>query len=263
MARSPAGTGVRVAVFGLGEAGSLIAADLAAAGADVEAYDPAEVPTPQGVARHARPRDAVRQADLILSITAAADSEAALVQAWDSVEHPTVYADMSTASPHLMAHLADTSAEKRVRFADVALMAPVPGRGLGTPGFAAGDGAGRLVEMLNPIGARLELINGGAGAASARKLTRSIVTKGLAALIIESLEAAEARDDATWMRSHIDELVNELDDRMVERLLTGSVEHGARRLEEMETTATFLEGLGVDPFMTRATVARLRPFGAD
>lgn len=253
---------MRVVIFGLGEAGSVIASDLAASGTEVHAFDPAAVPTPHGVTRHTDPREAVEGAAVVMSITSAADSRSAMDQAWDAIDRPTIYADLATAAPGLEEELADVAAQKGVLFADVALMAPVSGRGLGTPALAAGTGAESLSDLLNPLGARLEAIGETAGQASARKLTRSVITKGLAALIIESISAAEARGDRDWMREHIDELITGLDADMVIRLIAGTEKHGLRRLEEMETAAMFLESLGVEPHMTRATVERLRPYGA-
>ena len=254
---------MRIAIFGLGEAGSAIAFDLAGAGAEVHAFDPAEVSTPAGVTRHPDPSEAVAGASIVMSITAAADARIALDQAWDVIESGTIYADLATAAPGLEEELASVASEKAVLFADVALMAPVPGRGLGTPALAAGTGARDLSDLLNPLGARIEAIGDIAGQASARKLTRSVVTKGLAALIIESIEAADARGDADWARTHIDELVAGLDAEMVARLLAGTRKHAVRRTEEMEAAANLLDSLGVEPHMTRATVERLRQHGPD
>lgn len=252
---------MRVTIFGLGEAGSLFASDLAAAGVDVRAFDPADVPTPEQVTRHTNPVEAVAESIIVMSVTSAADARSAFDQAWDAIASPTIYADMATAAPGAKVELARIASDKGVPFADVALMAPVPGRGLSTPALASGIGAGDLSELLNSHGASIEFIGQVAGEASARKLTRSIVTKGLAALIIEALQAAEVRGEGDWARAHIDELVTEVDAGMVERLISGTAKHGARRLEEMEAAAGFLDDLGVQPLMTRAIVERLRPYG--
>ena len=98
-----------VTVFGLGEAGSLIAADLAGAGAVVRGYDPADVATPQGVERYGDPKTAVLGSDLVMAITAAVDAQAAMAQAWDVIGRGTVYADLSTAPPSLKEDLNDTA----------------------------------------------------------------------------------------------------------------------------------------------------------
>ena len=66
--------GLSVGFFGLGEAGSLISADLVAAGATVTGYDPAPRPTPEGVGRVADPGAAVEGAQLVMAVTAATDA---------------------------------------------------------------------------------------------------------------------------------------------------------------------------------------------
>lgn len=245
---------MEIAVFGLGEAGSRIAADLAAAGAGVSAYDPADVGTPDNVCRQSDPVEAVAKAELVLSITAASDALAAMKQAWDAIHPPTVYADLSTCSIQLAGEMAEVAAAKDVSFADVALMSSVPGRGVATPSLSSGTGAEQYAELINRLGGDVEAIGEVAGMASARKLMRSVVMKGLAALLSESLEGAGARADQDWLWEHMVRVLSELDEGMLRRLLSGTGIHAKRRLEEMEAAEELLVDLGVDPTMTRATV---------
>ncbi|MGB7860497.1 MAG: NAD(P)-dependent oxidoreductase, partial [Acidimicrobiia bacterium] len=81
-----------IAVFGLGEAGSAIAFDLAQAGAEVHGFDPGDVPTPVGVVRHHVPEEAVRDVTLVLAVTAASDARAALGQTLDEIGKGAIYA---------------------------------------------------------------------------------------------------------------------------------------------------------------------------
>lgn len=249
---------MRVTVFGLGEAGSSIAADLVAAGADVHAYDPGDVATPSGVARHGSPRNALKETELVLSLTAASHSKDALTQAADAIQKGGIYADLAAASPSLKEDLAAMAASMGVLFADVALMAPVPGRGLATPALASGSGAQGVADLINPLGGRIEVIGDQPGQASARKLLRSVMTKGLAALLSESMEAARVAGDAEWVWEHLVELLTSVEEGFLERLLHGPKRHAARRLDEMEAAEEFLRSLGCEPIMTRATVDHLR-----
>lgn len=249
---------MKITVFGLGEAGSLIAADLAARGAEVDAFDPAEVPTPAGVRRHEDAIAAVPGADLVLAITASDDSRAAMSQAWNAIPGNAIYADLSTSSPQLKLELAGVAAERDTAFADVALMAPVPGRGLATPALASGTGAEGLAAAFNPLGGRVEVIGGGAGAAVARKLTRSVVTKGLAALVSESMAAAEAAGEGEWAWRHVVDLLTSTDEDFVRRLIEGTQIHTERRLVEMEAVRDYLLELGVPADMTTGTIEQLR-----
>lgn len=249
---------MRVAVFGLGEAGSRIAADLTTTGVEVDGYDPADVATPDGVRRHDDPVSAVTDPDFVLSITASVDSREAMAQAWDSIGDEVVYVDMATSSPGLKRELAEVAAEKGVPFVDVALMAPVPGQGLSTPMLASGVGAGRLADALNPLGAKVEVIGGDAGVAAARKLTRSVVTKGLAGLVRESLVAASAAGDGEWAWEHIVDLLSNTNEQFIQRLIEGTDRHAERRLAEMAAAREYLEDLGVPFDMTSGTIEHLR-----
>jgi 3-hydroxyisobutyrate dehydrogenase-like beta-hydroxyacid dehydrogenase len=247
----------RICVFGLGEAGSLIAADLAAAGVEVRGYDPAPVPTPTGVTRHDDPVAAVEGVDVVLALTAAADAPTALAQALDAIPRGAVYADLSTASAGLKQRLAATADGARLGFVDVALMSTVPGTGLLTPALASGPAASAFVAAMAPLGMPVDHAGDEAGLAASRKLLRSVVMKGLAALVIESMRAAGAAGlgEETWHN-----LVAQLtaaDEGLIRRLVTGAGPHATRRLHEMEATVELLAELGVDPVMTRSTVAHL------
>lgn len=249
---------MQVTVFGLGEAGSSIAEDLARSDLEVVGYDPADVSTPSGVRRLDDPTEAVRGCSVVLAVTAAADAGVALIQAISFIPASAVYADLSTATPDLKCDLERTAVSAGLRFADVALMAPVPGNGLATPALSSGPGAAVLADLLNRHGASIRVVGGAAGNAAAHKLLRSIVTKGLTSLIIESLRAAESHGSTDWLWGHIVETVTGADEALVSRLLDGTPPHVDRRIEEMEAVASFLESLQVDPTMTRATISSLQ-----
>ncbi len=249
---------MRIAVFGLGEAGSLIAADLAAVGAEVLGFDPADVATPPGVERHSDPVPSVAGASAVLAITAAADAQAAIAQAWDAIQRGTLYADLSTAPASLKEDLSDTATLRGLPFADVALMAPVPGKGLATPSLAAGSGAVRYAALINELGGSVEVVSEQAGDAATRKLLRSVFMKGLAGLVVEALRGAGAAGEAEWLWGHLTAEIDAADAGLVSRLLSGTTAHADRRTDEMEHAATLLTQLGVEPIMTRATVESLR-----
>jgi 3-hydroxyisobutyrate dehydrogenase-like beta-hydroxyacid dehydrogenase len=254
----------RVCVFGLGEAGSLIAGDLATlTEVEVHGYDPADVATPAGAVRHDHPEDAVRGAALVLGVTAAADATAALTQALEAIPAGAVYANLATASPGLQRGLAATAADAGLGFTDVALMSPVYGRGLRTPALASGPSARAFVATMGPLGMPVEHAGDEPGMAATRKLLRSVVVKGLTALVLESMQAAEAAGLAaeTW-----DNIVGQLtaaDEGFIRRLVAGTGRHASRRVHEMEAAAELLEELNVEPLMTNATAARLRAAVAD
>ena len=250
--------GLTVGFFGLGEAGSLISADLASAGASVAGYDPAPVDTPDNVRRVTDPRSAVGGADLVMAATAATDAMHALVQALEEIPAGAVYADLATASPVRKQHLAAVAATRSLAFADVALMAMVPGNGLYAASLASGPGAARYAALLAPAGVPVEVVGDEPGLAATRKLLRSVVLKGLPALLIESLRAAEAAGLATETWQNVVGQLETLDAGFLRRLLEGTDTHSERRLAEMQAGVELLESLGVAPTMTSATVESLR-----
>jgi 3-hydroxyisobutyrate dehydrogenase-like beta-hydroxyacid dehydrogenase len=257
-ARTAGGRNMKVAVFGLGEAGSRFAADLVREGHDVRGFDPAGVPTPAGVVRAATPTEAVPGVELVIALTAAADAPAALVQAVDTIPVGAVYADLGTGSAGLKKDLARTAKGRGLLFADVALMATVPGKGLRTPALVSGEGAERYLELMAPFGVVLESVGPIAGDAATRKLLRSVFMKGFAAVVIEAMRAAEAAGQADWLWANIVDEITAAGAPLVSRLVRGTAPHALRRLHEMEASAALLVELGVDPLMTRSTVESLR-----
>jgi 3-hydroxyisobutyrate dehydrogenase-like beta-hydroxyacid dehydrogenase len=233
-----------VAVLGLGEAGSEIARDLVAAGADVRGYDPRPVSV-AGVPSRASEAEAVADADLVLSVNSSHDAMTALVNAMPSLRPGTLWADLNTTAPRVKAALAETAADREVPVVDVALMAPVPGKGLRTPMLASGEAADRFAELLTPLGARITLQPGRAGAAISRKLLRSVFYKGLAAAVVEALAAAEAAGCADWLRGNIAAELAGFDERTVDRLVDGTHQHARRRADEMVAATEQLLDLGV------------------
>ncbi|HEY2637192.1 MAG TPA: DUF1932 domain-containing protein, partial [Solirubrobacteraceae bacterium] len=135
-------------------------------------------------------------------------------------------------------------------FADVALMAPVPGRGASTPALASGPGAEGFAAALRPLGMPVEVVGGEPGPAAERKLLRSVFVKGLAASVLESLAGARAAGCEPWLR---DELGGVIGDELVGRLEQGSRRHAARRVHEVADATAMLRELGVPPRVSEAS----------
>jgi len=254
---------VRVAVLGLGEAGSEIAGDLVAAGADVRGYDPLQIWV-DGVAQRGSEADAVADADLVLSVNSSHDAMTALANAVPALRPGTVWADLNTSSPGLKVALAQR-APRGIPVVDVALMSPVPGRGLRTPMLVAGPAAERYAALLTPLGAQVTVQEGPVGTAISRKLLRSVFYKGLAAAVVEALAAAEVAGCADWLREDVRAELAGFDDHAVDRLVDGSARHARRRADEMAAATEQLLELGVPARIAPAArdwLVQLRDAGA-
>jgi 3-hydroxyisobutyrate dehydrogenase-like beta-hydroxyacid dehydrogenase len=241
-----------VALLGLGEAGSVLAGDLVAAGASVRGFDPAVHDDIEGVQGAAEARGAVDGADVVLSVTAASAAVEAAASAADGLRAGQVYADLNASGAALKRAVAEVVAPTGAQFADVALMGVVPRDGLRTPALASGPGARAFAERLGPLGMPVEVLGDEPGAAAARKLLRSVFMKGLAASCVESLRAARAAGCEDWMRAEIVGVLERGDEALLERLVTGSARHATRRIGEVADARELLAELGIEPRVTQA-----------
>lgn len=250
-----------IAVLGLGEAGAEIAGGLAAAGARVRGFDPDKL-TPPRVLAATDDADAAWGADLVLSLTTAAHAEEALREALPGMGAAAIYADANTAAAGLKQRLAGLAADAGVPFADIAIMAPVPGRGIGVPMLASGPAAPAVARMLGARGATVEVVPGPPGAAATRKLLRSVYYKGLAAAVIEALRAARAADCEDWLRGHLRGELAAADETTLARLEEGTYRHAPRRAHEMAAACEMLAELGVPGHVARASQLWLEDLAA-
>lgn len=247
-----AGPTPAVAVLGLGEAGSAFASGLASAGAPVRGFDPA-VEAPTGIGAANSDADACTGADLVLSLTTAAQAQAALHQSLPALTAGAVYADANTAAAGLKQRLAAAAAEAGVLFADIAIMAPIPGNGYQVPLVASGTGAHQAADILAGYGATIEVLPGPAGLAATRKLLRSVFYKGMSTAIIEALLGARAAGCEDWLREHIAAELTAADAATLTRMESGSYQHAVRRSHEMAAATELLADLGVPPRIAHAS----------
>ncbi|GAA2358713.1 hypothetical protein GCM10009854_41540 [Saccharopolyspora halophila] len=244
---------MRVAVLGMGEAGRLYAADLAAAGHSVVAFDPADVPFPDGVERAESASRAAAEAGLVVSLTGARFAEDVARQV-ALAGGEGCFADFNSAGVETKRAVAAALPGKEI--ADVAVLAPVPRAGARTPLVVSGPGAAKVAEVFGTAGASVEVLDAEIGAAAGRKLLRSAFMKGLAATVIESVSAAEVAGSERWLR---DQIAGELGSaELVDRLIDGSRQHAARRVHEMQDCRSYLDELGADTDICDATTSWLQ-----
>ena len=243
-----------IAVLGFGEAGSLLARDLAAAGAVVRGYDPV-VSAPAGVTDTGSDAEAAAGAGLVLSVNSAKEAVAAFAAALDAMRPGARWADLNTAAPGVKQELAQMGRAHGIPVTDIAMMAPVPGKGLKVPMLASGEAADIVAGLLRAYGADIEVLDGPAGLAASKKLLRSVFYKGMAASIVEALDAARAAGYEDWLREHIGEELAKSNAETIDRIVDGTRQHAVRRSAEMEAAAQMLTDLGVPPLMADASRA--------
>ena len=245
---------MRVAVVGLGEAGSIYATDLLARGASVVGTDLHVTTASAGVGIAADIPAVVRGADLVLSLVGASSAADVLDEALPAMDAAAIFVDMNTSGPDDKARLAARAAERGIPFVDVAILAPVPRARIDTPLLLSGPAVAQLSPLLRELGIPATDVGPEAGAAARLKLLRSIFMKGLAAVVVESVQAAEVFGAQDWL---IDQIASELGASgrgAVQHLIDGTTKHAVRREIEMLEARDFLDSLEAPHPMTDGTI---------
>lgn len=246
---------MRVAVLGLGEAGTCFARDLIDIGVEVSGWDPVAKDPVKGIVFAASNLDAVLNADAIFSMNSASVAYEVADEVVPALCEGQIYAEMNTGSPGLKREIASLVESTGAVLADVAIMAPVPPKGMRTPLWTSGSGAEAFRERMVPLGMSVEVLPGSAGTAATYKLVRSIAYKGIAAVIVECLQAARRLGLESYARTQLATLV---DEGMIDRFEAGSRKHASRRIHEMEAVQELLDSVGVRPHTSVAALRTLR-----
>ncbi|MBR8742103.1 NAD(P)-binding domain-containing protein [Nocardiopsis sp. MG754419] len=248
---------MKVAVLGLGEAGAIYAEAFADAGWRSVGFDPAPtVPTPAGVTRVASTAEAVREAEVVLSLTTAAHAVGAARAAVSALGEDAVYIDLNAASPQVKVNVAHTIGGA-ARVVDGAVIGSVVKFGAGVEVLLAGPAAEEAARFLKVVGSDARPIGDTVGAASGRKLLRSVFMKGLGALITEAVDAGTAAGEEEWMREQVAGALTGGFDAL-QRLDHGTRLHAVRRSHELEASIALLTDLAVEAPVSRGAADRHR-----
>lgn len=254
----------RVTFIGFGEAAQSIAAGLAGcphlrlSAFDLRFGDPGASPELReaAAARKVTPLSAITQiadADFVLSLVVGSATRSVAAAAATHLAEGAIYLDLNSVGPETKALAASEIATGKGRFVEGAVMARVPPYAEKVPIFVAGEAAEETARRLNDFGMRLEVVGQKPGQASALKMIRSVMVKGVEALLIEALSAAERAGVTERILDSIDETFPGLDWRkQADYYLSRTFEHGARRVTEMTEAADTIAALGLVPNMSRA-----------
>jgi len=272
---------LRVALVGYGEVGGIFGAALAAAGVgSVTASDTLVADANWAAAARARgardgvvlaadTKGAVAASDLIISAVTAASTAAAAGQIAVACRRGAFVLDVNSASPQAKTSCAETVNRAGGCYVEAAVMSSVPPYGLRVPMLLGGPHAAALQPVLATLGFAATVGAASYGVVSAIKMCRSVVIKGMEALMIESLLAARRYGVEREVLASLAETFPGLDwDRQPTYFWQRVVQHGRRRAEEMREAAVTVGDAGVAPRMASATadvqawVATLRAEGA-
>jgi len=253
----------KLALIGFGEAGSTFAAAAGWAGA-AAAWDllteRREAAAGLGLAPAETAAQALDGASLVLSLVVADQAVPAARACAPLLEPGAWWCDMNSVSPGAKREAAVIVAKAGGRYVDAAILAPVHPAGMAVPLLLAGEQADEAEALLGEAGfTNARVVGPEIGRASAIKMIRSVMVKGIEALTAEMMQAAEAAGVTDEVLASLDASDKAMPWRAraaynVERMVT----HGLRRAAEMAESAATLAELGVDPVMTTGTALRQR-----
>jgi 3-hydroxyisobutyrate dehydrogenase-like beta-hydroxyacid dehydrogenase len=261
----PSRNEVTVGFVGFGEAGSHIAKGLKSAGLTrIFAFDidPQSAKVRQnasetGIPLVASNRELAEAAQIIFSTVTCARAKEAAGQTAPFLEPNHIYADLNSVSPALKQEIEHVIAPSGAGFVEAAVMSPVPPFGHRSPMLLGGKAAPAFVELMSPFGMRLDIVSEKVGTAAATKMFRSIIVKGLEALMLECVLAAKPYGADERVFSSLSESFPGIDwQRLANYMVSRVVVHGERRAREMEEVAETLASLGIEPIMAEAAARR-------
>ena len=258
-----------VGFIGFGEAGSTIAGGLRSAGLecsvtfDIAAHDARLGPTileratRSGTTIVESPADLARVSDIVFSTVTSSSALDAARQTIAFLEPRHLYADLNSVSPALKQEIDRVVSASGARFVEAAVMAPVLPYGHRVPMLLGGSGAAQFAARMTPFGMRCDVLSAPVGTAAAVKMCRSIVVKGLEALMCECVLGASRYGAGAHVFASLNESFPGLDWQKLADYMVGRVVlHGERRAREMEEVAETLRAIGVEPIMAEATARR-------
>ncbi|RGE19621.1 NAD(P)-dependent oxidoreductase [Leucobacter sp. wl10] len=240
----------RIAVIGLGEAGSVYATAWVRAGHAVVGFDPAVSEGIEGIRFASSAAEACQSADAVFTLTGARFAPGIAAECLPVLDETAIYVDMTSSAPEAMREAA--ALREAPIFVDAAILGPVIAMGEKTPLIVSGARSARAAELFVSLGASVADAAGQPGDATARKLVRSVAGKGIAAVVCEAMEAARAAGIEDWMREQLAELLPGEGFAVIDRYESGTRKHAGRRGQEMHATTDFLTRLGVHADMSAA-----------
>jgi 3-hydroxyisobutyrate dehydrogenase-like beta-hydroxyacid dehydrogenase len=258
---------MNVALIGYGEVGRILAEDLRARGVAVSAYDLKlnsdhgqplrEHAAAHGVVLGAAAAQAVHGVDLVVSAVTASQAVAVADACAPALQRGAFFLDFNSASPGAKCRAAEIINAAGGRYVEGAVMTSVPPYRMKVPLLLGGPDAAALLPALTGLGFAPELSSDRLGVASATKMCRSVMIKGLEAMVIECFAAARHYGVEDAVIASLQETFPGIDwERQGAYFFQRVIEHGRRRAEEMREVAQTVRDSGLEPFSAAGTAER-------
>ena len=258
----------RICLLGFGEVGQTLAADFQSVGVthltafDVLFKNPdstcSSAASSAGVRVASSAGEAVADADLIVSAVTAAQDLAAARSVVGAIKRAAYFLDVNSVSPGVKAQAADVIDAIGGRYVEAAIMSPISPRRVGSPMLFGGKHAVTFLPLAQELGfSGAQVFSDQVGRASAAKMCRSVMIKGMEALLTESLLAARHYGVESTVIDSMRNLFPAVDWSSLARyMISRSLIHGRRRAEEMREVAQTVAEAGLRPHMSAASAQR-------
>jgi 3-hydroxyisobutyrate dehydrogenase-like beta-hydroxyacid dehydrogenase len=251
---------MRIGFIGYGEVGRIFAAGLKPRAAWVGAWDlkfvdaaVRDAAIAQGVMACDGVHSLCEQADLIVSAVTASNALAVAQAVVPLIRPNTFFLDLNSASPGTKQAAAALIDGAGGRYVEAGVMSSVPPFGIRVPMLLGGVFAAELLPQLSAWGMDAKMAGEKLGLASATKMCRSVMIKGLEALVIESFTTARAHGVEDAMIATLQETFPSIDwPRQGAYFFSRVAQHGQRRAEEMREAAVTVKEAGLAPTMATA-----------
>ncbi len=256
-----------IALIGYGEVGRILAEDLRARGETVRAYDLKldgetggalrEHASVHGIALAASHADAVRGAELVVSAVTASQAVPVAQACAPAVQPGAFFLDFNSASPGAKCRAAALINAAGGRYVEGAVMTSVPPYRIKVPLLLGGPDAVALEPVLNGLGFAAKVASETLGVASATKMCRSVMIKGLEAMVIESFTTARHYGVEDAVLASLKETFPGIDwEKQAAYFFQRVIEHGRRRSEEVREVAETVREAGLEPWSAAGTAER-------
>ena len=259
----------RIAIVGFGEVGGIFGNDLAKQGIEVSVFDILfDSPNQRqqmfakagtcGVKAAENLEECLRDAELVISAVTASSAAAVAEDAGPLLRVGQTFLDINSVSPETKRTLAAQIGRGQAHFAEAAVMTAVAAPRLKVPMLLGGQHAVETAERLRSVGMNATPLSERVGVASAVKMCRSVIIKGLEALTVECLFAARQYGAEDAVLESLAATYPSLGwkDQLPDYLISRVAQHGIRRSAEMREVAQAVEAVGIEPKMALAVAER-------
>ena len=196
--------------------------------------------------------------DLVISAVTAAQALPAIQTILPSIEPGAWVLDLNSVSPETKRRVGVAVESAGGRFVEAAVMSPIAPDGSASPILVGGPHAEVFLPLARQLGfSCMRLSSEEVGRAAATKMCRSVVVKGIEALLTEALLAARYHGVEEDVIASLGKMLPHPDwNQHAHYMISRSLQHGVRRAEEMREAAVTVAEAGLQPLMSEASAAR-------